>query len=106
MALVIPANRGTWRTYEASLKHALLRDKTMTLLTDPFEEEQFIAGEYVASGTYQQIGTTIRFRFDKAGYLPLPADGTMCAYVRAADLEAIAARAIKFGDNVRPAHAA
>lgn len=57
----------------------------MTLLTDPFEEEQFIAGEYVACGTYQEVGTTTRFRFAFADYLPLSSSGMICWYLRIAN---------------------
>ncbi len=78
----------------------------MTLLTDPFEEEQFIAGEYVASGTYQRLGTTNRYQFDHAGYLPMPEDGMTCAYIRAADVEAIAERVETFSENMRGGRAA
>jgi hypothetical protein len=80
--------------------------KKMTLLTDPFEEEQFIAGEYVAWGTYQQVGTTIRYQFNTAGYLPLSPDGKMCSYFRVGDLEAIAERAVTFRENAPKASAA
>jgi hypothetical protein len=78
----------------------------MTLLTDLFEEEQFLAGEYVASGTYQQIGTTIRFRFDTANYLPLPENGYMCAYLRVGDQEPVAVREQQFTEDVRRPRAA
>jgi hypothetical protein len=78
----------------------------MTLLTDPFEEEQFIAGEYVAWGIYQQVGTKIRYEFDTAGYLPLSAEGAICSYFRVSDMEAIAERAAALGDSVPGASAA
>ena len=54
----------------------------MTLLTNMFEEEQFLAGEYVAPGTYQQAGTNRNVHFDNAGYLPGTTEGVMCSYFR------------------------
>jgi hypothetical protein len=54
----------------------------MTLLTNMFEEEQFLAGEYVAPGTYQQAGTNRSVHFDNAGYLPGTIEGAMCKYFR------------------------
>lgn len=62
-------------------------NRTMTLLTDLFEEEQFLAGEYVASGTYQQAGTNRTVRVDNAGYLPGSIDGNMCSYLRVDDTD-------------------
>jgi len=59
----------------------------MTLLTDPFEEELFIAGEFVASGTYQQTGTNRTVRVESADYLPGSHDGMMCSYFRVSETD-------------------
>ncbi len=59
----------------------------MTILTDFLEEEQFLAGEYVARGTYIEAGTSRRVNLDQADYLPGSGEGRMCTYFRAEDRE-------------------
>jgi hypothetical protein len=71
----------------------------MTILTGIFEDEQFIAGEYVSTGTYQQAGTSRTIHFTTPSYLPGSPDGRMCSYFRIEDTEPTANHGSHFRAN-------
>lgn len=91
------------RVYVMAGSVGCTREKEMTILTDLLEEEQFISGEYVAPGAYCESGKAVTIHFERANYLPVSAEGTMCTYVRAEDLETVWRRASLFaGDTWNP----